>query len=45
VNSLLGGLAGSSFRKTIAEVVTRDFSQLVREVREEVALANTAYRQ
>jgi hypothetical protein len=34
VAALLSGLSGSGFRKTIAEVVTRDFSDLVRKVRE-----------
>jgi Sec-independent protein translocase protein TatA len=45
VSALLGGLSGSGFRKTIAEVVTRDFGEMVRKVREEVTQANSAYRQ
>jgi hypothetical protein len=45
VAALLGGLGSSNFKRTIAKVVTRDFGDLVKQVREEVMNANANYRQ
>ena len=45
INSLLAGLSGNGYKKTIAEVVTRDFAETMRHMREEIQAANGSYRE
>jgi hypothetical protein len=44
INSLLNGLNSNTFRKTIAEVVTKDFTDTIKGLREDIGIANNQYR-
>jgi hypothetical protein len=45
INGLLNGLNSNSFKRTIAEVVTKDFNEIIKQMREDVAAANNTYRE
>jgi hypothetical protein len=44
INALLNGLNSNSFKKTIAEVVTKDFSEVIKKMRDDIQVANASYR-
>lgn len=45
IGRMINGLNSNEYKRTIAEVVTKDFGDIIRQIRQNIQSANSSYRE